>query len=84
MSLEEYEASFYVQRQRKDSEKGEHQRQKVWSQRTHGKCLRNCPELNLGENKGPVLGSSKRENQRGNRDRVVGNFKFQGMELVLI
>lgn len=72
MSLEEYEASFYVQRQEGFRKKGNIRDQKVWSQRTLGNCLRNCAESNLAENKGPVLGSSKRENQRGSRDRAGG------------
>lgn len=61
MSLEEYE-NFYMEKQRKDSLKG-NIRDKVWSQRTHGKCLRNCAESNFGKNKGLVLGSSKRKSE---------------------
>lgn len=57
---------------------------KVRSRRTHGKCLRNCTDLDFGQNKGPVLGGSKKENQKVNRDHVVGDFKFQGMEFVII
>lgn len=74
---------IFICRVRKDSKKG-NIGHKVWSRRTHGKCLRNCADLDFGKNKGPVLGGSKRENQKVNRDHVVGDFKFQGMEFVII
>lgn len=81
-SLEECE-DFYMQSQRKDSEKG-NIGHKVWSWQTQGKCLRNCADSDFGKNKESVLGGSKRENQKVNRDHVVGGFKFQGMEFVII
>lgn len=74
----------FICRDRERIQKKRNIRHKVWSLRTHGKCLRNCADSDLGKNKGPVLGASRRENQKVNRDHVVGDFKFQGTEFVLI
>lgn len=75
---------IFICRVRERIEKKRNIGHKVWSWRTHGKCLRNCADSDFGKNKGPVLGGSKRENQKVNRDHVVGDFKFQGIEFVII
>lgn len=50
---------IFIWRNRKGSLKGNF-RDKIWSQKTYGKCLRNCAESNFGKNKGPVLVARKK------------------------